>query len=62
METLDNILKEAVQVWLAMEIPPSQGTVPLTLVGFTQSTGLQYINDFDSQAVIQEDFQETFQL
>ena len=35
---MDKILKGAPQVWLAREIPPRQGTLPLTQVGFPQWT------------------------
>ena len=40
---MDKILKEAPQVWLVRDIPPSQGTLPLTQVEFPQSTGGNYI-------------------
>ena len=37
-ETLENILKEELQVWLVRGIWPSQGTLNLTQVGWIQST------------------------
>ena len=40
-ENLDSVLKDAPQVWLASESPPSQGVFPLTHVVCPQSTGGQ---------------------
>ena len=56
-ETLNNILKESLQVWHEREIPTSQGILTLTQVGFTKSTGGQqeakYQNIADPQREIQ---------
>ena len=41
VETLDKILKEPLQVWLAREIPPSQGTLPFNQVICPHSNGGQ---------------------
>ena len=38
---MNKILKDAPQEWIARDIPPSQGILILTQVGFTQSTEVQ---------------------
>ena len=40
-ETLGDILKEVLQVWLVRKSPPSQGNLPLTQTGYPKSTGGQ---------------------
>ena len=44
-ETLENILKESLQVWLVRESPRSQSNLPLTQMGYPQSTGEHYIDN-----------------